>query len=545
MDRNRVITINRQVEIINAQMQRLLEPHHIVDDDGSSSCIFRVPQSLLEINKEAYQPQIVSIGPYHDGKDLPMIKEHKWRYLNGLIKKTDAPLKSLLNSIVSMEKKIRQSYSETILHCSEDLAIMMVLDGVFLIEFFRKFGKMNHEHQNDPIFQMVWVIPFLMRDFLRIENQIPFFVLQELFDESQTEKDVCTLPSLILKFFNYGALRPKEVLSKYVDLKGEHVHLLDFFRKSFLIKKTDAPIGNGTPSHVVDRPNQDACPERMSDDTSIEVIEPEEMELIKNTAALIGIETSNDDTSFEVRLATESELEETMMCVQTACTGIEFETSDDDTSIVSIQPAKMHLKKTVADNSSFESIQPATKLVVAGVKFKKKNKAKSFLDIKFKKGVLFIPQINLDDFYTHFILNGMIFEQCYSNCSKDITTYIVFLGCLINTSMDVGLLSDRKIIQNYLGTDEELVKFFNNVVKYVAFDVKDNYLIHVFKDINGYCDDWWQQKKNAGRGRWNEFKHTYFESPWTFISAFAAFVLLCLTTAQTFYTIYPYYYERI
>lgn len=55
-----------------------------------SCCIFRVPQSLVEINKKAYQPHIVSIGPYHHGKDhLKMIQEHKWRFLDTLIARTE------------------------------------------------------------------------------------------------------------------------------------------------------------------------------------------------------------------------------------------------------------------------------------------------------------------------------------------------------------------------------------------------------------------------------------------------------------------------
>ncbi|MBD4021985.1 hypothetical protein GUI04_24060, partial [Xanthomonas citri pv. citri] len=72
------------------------------------------PHSLVDINKEAYRPRIVSIGPYHHGnKDLEMIEEHKWRFLNDLISRTGKSLEFFLKRIVSMEDKIRQSYSES------------------------------------------------------------------------------------------------------------------------------------------------------------------------------------------------------------------------------------------------------------------------------------------------------------------------------------------------------------------------------------------------------------------------------------------------
>lgn len=438
MNHNHVISIDQEVELMNTQLKE--SPKLLHKSAGKNSCcIFRVPQSLVEINKEAYQPRIVSIGPYHHGsKDLQMIEEHKWRYLKDLIHRTGKPLEFFMKIIVSKEDEIRQSYSEsTDRFSTNDLAKMMVLDGFFLIELFRKVGKLVPTHSDDPIFRMVWVSPFLMRDLLRIENQIPFFVLQKLFDNSRNEDP--TLPSLILDFFNYAADRPKRVLEEHKNLEGKH--LLDFYRKSFINTREESP-------------------------TVAKTIE-------------------------------------------------------------------------MLNNPSLKLIQPANKLKIAGVKFKASHEADSFLDIKFQNGVLLIPQINMDDFYSSFFLNCVAFEQCYSHCSKHITTYVVFMGCLMHTSTDVGLLSEAKIIENYFGTDKEIAKFFKNVGKDVAFDIKDknNYLFDLFTEINEYC-------KNGWHVNWAGFKHTYFESPWAAVSAFAAFLLLSLAALQTFFTLYPYYNPR-
>ncbi|KAI3706465.1 hypothetical protein L6452_24229 [Arctium lappa] len=75
--------------------------------------------------------------------------------------------------------------------------------------------------------------------------------------------------------------------------------------------------------------------------------------------------------------------------------------------------------------------------------------------------------------------------------------------------LPLSLLSESKIIENYFGTDTELVKFFNNARKVVAFDIKDFYLKSVFKDINEYCNNRW----HVG---WAGFKHKYFGRPRVF-----------------------------
>ncbi|XP_076887074.1 UPF0481 protein At3g47200-like isoform X1 [Bidens hawaiensis] len=437
MNQNHAITIDQ--EEVKIMMTEIKRPPKLLNKlaGGSSCCIFRVPRSLVEIKKEAYEPQIVSIGPYHFGnKDLEMIQEHKGRFLDDMLTRTGKSLDVFMNIIVSMDKQIRASYSESIDLGPNDLAKMMVLDGVFLIELFRKVGKLVSTHKDDPIFKMGWVSSFLVRDLLKIENQIPFCLLQNLFEESK-DNNTRTLQSLILEFFNYAVDRQPTVLEKYKNLDGKH--LLDIFRKSFINTKDKNSI----------------YPE-----------------------AVVG-----------------------------------------------------------TNNLSYTVPRPATKLDVSGVKFKANNQADSFLDIEFHDGLLLIPQINMDDFYGSFFLNCVTFEQCYSDCSKHFTTYIVFMGCLLNTSSDVSLLSQNDIVVNYFGSDKDVAKFFKAVGKDIPFNIKNSYLKGVFRELDDYC-------RNGLLVRWAEFKHTYFGSPWVTVSAIAAFMLLSLAFVQTFYTVFPYYHSN-
>ena len=88
---------------------------------GKRTCsIFRVPKRLVDINDHFYEPNSVSIGPYHRGKPhFQMIEEHKWRYLVSLLNRTQTidKLKTIdqyVKSIRPFETEARECYSETI-----------------------------------------------------------------------------------------------------------------------------------------------------------------------------------------------------------------------------------------------------------------------------------------------------------------------------------------------------------------------------------------------------------------------------------------------
>ncbi|KAF2300752.1 hypothetical protein GH714_015510 [Hevea brasiliensis] len=155
-----------------------------------------------------------------------MIQEHKWRFLGAVLARTQkhgVGLTDMFKAIASMEKRIRECYSETIEYSSHDFIEMMVLDGCFVIELFCIVGRLVQTDLDDPIFNMSWLLYFLMRDFLRLENQIPFFVLQTLFELSilaSRRENIPSLTELTLGFFDYVVQRPTEVLDRFLSDHG-------------------------------------------------------------------------------------------------------------------------------------------------------------------------------------------------------------------------------------------------------------------------------------------------------------------------------------
>ncbi|CAH2059071.1 unnamed protein product [Thlaspi arvense] len=250
---------------IESMHKKLKEPPRLLSSAaGKPTCsIFRVPQSMIDCNGRCYEPRVVSVGPYHRGQThLRMIEEHKWHYLNALVTRThqtkSLTLEDYMRCVKSVEKEARECYSESILMDSEEFNEMMVLDGCFILELFRKVSGLVPFELDDPIVTMAWVLPFFNRDFLRLENQIPFFVLESLFDltRGDNEKETnASLPSLAFVFFNDMMTRTKEDLARLKDLGAKH--LLDLVRSSLLpnselhaLPKTN-PANKKTPLYII------------------------------------------------------------------------------------------------------------------------------------------------------------------------------------------------------------------------------------------------------------------------------------------------------
>ncbi|KAK3187801.1 hypothetical protein Dsin_027362 [Dipteronia sinensis] len=199
--------------------------------------IFIVPDQLRKINEKAYEPEIVAIGPYHRGKDhLKAMEEHKLRYLQKLLQRTgESKLSSYVTAMSAMEERARGCYKGCISLESDEFVEMMLLDSCFIIELFRKNKMIDLRENDDPIFKLDWMLPFIARDMFLLENQLPFFVLWELFSKSTEIPDDHTksLFKMILYFFN--GILPGAVFTKVDEYPIEQIkHLVGFVHNIWL-----------------------------------------------------------------------------------------------------------------------------------------------------------------------------------------------------------------------------------------------------------------------------------------------------------------------
>ncbi|XP_057776340.1 UPF0481 protein At3g47200-like [Salvia miltiorrhiza] len=210
---------------------------------AESECtIYRVHQHLRNVNPNAYEPEVIAIGPYHRNKDhLKMMEDYKLRYFQHLIRrKPSNNVERYAACVGRLEAEARKCYADepTSMSPSEFIQ-MLVLDGCFIVELLLKYVVESKREKNDPIFQMDWMIISLQRDLMLFENQLPFFVLCELFDLIEAPGQHSTLRDLLLLFFH--GLYPGEGYRGEASVAPREVkHLLHFIHRSWL------PRGTGT-----------------------------------------------------------------------------------------------------------------------------------------------------------------------------------------------------------------------------------------------------------------------------------------------------------
>ncbi|CAB4293856.1 unnamed protein product [Prunus armeniaca] len=204
------------LEALKATMKAKLRPN--ISPFSAKCCIFRVPPLLRRHNPEAYGPDIVSIGPLHSRrhKKFQATENVKQWYLHNLLSRMNISLEIFIERIGKVldqekecfavfEKRARDFYAEPLDHINQDDFIeMMILDGCFIMEFFRNFYDEERRDINDPIFNMDCMIQYLFHDLLLLENQLPWFVLERLYNLTRNydEPDDTSLIVLMLKAFS-------------------------------------------------------------------------------------------------------------------------------------------------------------------------------------------------------------------------------------------------------------------------------------------------------------------------------------------------------
>ena len=86
--------------------------------------------------------------------------------------------------VKEQEAEIRSCYSDFFdLNSGEDFVKMILMDGCFIVEYF----LLVKENRGDELDSMVWAHPLIAYDILLLENQLPFFILNNIFDMAITK----------------------------------------------------------------------------------------------------------------------------------------------------------------------------------------------------------------------------------------------------------------------------------------------------------------------------------------------------------------------
>ncbi|CAI9270981.1 unnamed protein product [Lactuca saligna] len=204
--------------------------------------IFMVPRLYRDLNSRSFTPSLVSIGPLHRrDKNLQKFEVQKMPYLHYLLDlSTSNPEQTLQECVQKVSTKIEQikaCYEESTTYNDDELARMMVIDACFILYFIHLLS------QHDGPFQGNWSIaPLTVRDLVLIENQIPFFVLKDIFESTilhfKPNTSLTNHIKILLRYYNFFG---EYIITSNISVETtDHDHILGFLHK-FLQPTNDFP----------------------------------------------------------------------------------------------------------------------------------------------------------------------------------------------------------------------------------------------------------------------------------------------------------------
>ncbi|KAI9072861.1 hypothetical protein K1719_045179 [Acacia pycnantha] len=212
-------------------------------------CIYRVPLMLRQLNEEAYTPKLVSVGPFHYGNErLKDMERHKQIMFKRFIDRAESSLDDLVRLVKHSEPKVRGSYSETINLTEDQLVKLTLTDAAFIIQLFIMFHEANELH-DDAKLSLPNSRHYIFEDLLLLENQLPFFVIEELFNKAFPHDSCDSLPSFLELtydyFKNFGLQNLEPNIPSFLELT------YDYF-KSFVLQNLESDTVVTTIKHFTD-----------------------------------------------------------------------------------------------------------------------------------------------------------------------------------------------------------------------------------------------------------------------------------------------------
>ncbi|XP_024965751.1 putative UPF0481 protein At3g02645 [Cynara cardunculus var. scolymus] len=201
---------------------------------GRSPFIHKVHSSLRNLSARSFNPRVVSIGPLHRNKiNVHAFQVEKATYLKALLNRL-AELKFPQDQILGeCVKKVKDSIGE-IKACYQgldtttindlDFVKMMVMDACFILEFVYSFSGKKLQLQAQSV----------SYDLVLLENQIPFFVLNDIFQCTIFKIDPCvTVIQLISELLVFVNLFKTKLRTSHISIDPMPHHILSILHRCY------------------------------------------------------------------------------------------------------------------------------------------------------------------------------------------------------------------------------------------------------------------------------------------------------------------------
>ncbi|XP_048331052.2 UPF0481 protein At3g47200 [Ziziphus jujuba] len=167
------------------------------------------------------------------------MEDYKKRYLRDYLKRTNTSLENYIKIIKENELRLRSCYAETIGLGSDEFVKIILVDSAFIIEVLLRYSIAEFQDEHDRIFKKPWMLQDVWPDLCLLENQLPFFILEEVYkpDKISLPSGHTEKPSIIKlshKFFT-TLMHLEGTETKLEKIKPENVaHFVDFLRTLYI-----------------------------------------------------------------------------------------------------------------------------------------------------------------------------------------------------------------------------------------------------------------------------------------------------------------------
>ncbi|KAI3805420.1 hypothetical protein L1987_27783 [Smallanthus sonchifolius] len=152
------------------RISKTFETHLLVDTD-LPICIFQVPETLINENRDSYVPKSIGLGPIHHFhtelySNLEQLKLTTSKTVLTPYKIASHFTKTVVENLKQLVPEVRCCYDSYFDVDDDTLAWVFALDGVFLIDMLSKLSEGDSLES--------------FEDIVMVENQIPLIVLIEI-----------------------------------------------------------------------------------------------------------------------------------------------------------------------------------------------------------------------------------------------------------------------------------------------------------------------------------------------------------------------------
>ncbi|KAB5524142.1 hypothetical protein DKX38_021891 [Salix brachista] len=361
----------------------------------------RVPSEFRKIkeNSDCYEPTVVSIGPYHHGKEnLEEMEKLKAKMAGQFVKDSIEAAEEMYSKVKELVSDARKCYAEesTRQFDDEKFTQMMFLDGYFIVQVV--FKQLQTQKLRKDEFASV------TRDLFLLENQLPFQAL-------------IPLMRIYVTSGHYSAVERRTSSSKQswsserIDQEFKKTVQEDFFKKIHEI-----------PLH------RDSCWEKISN-------------FLKSSRS--------KDTDTDFGLDFYHHLLEFFYFKFVYGKGKHTRESRSNRETTSWN---RYYSVNELKNVGI-SFTPTNTSVFVDVKFRN----------TLLGGALRIPPLNIEDSTKSLLLNLAAYETCAGLYSAKCTSYICFMRSLIDKPEDVKELRSKGILRTTIGTDDQIAQIFKEM----------------------------------------------------------------------------------